>query len=101
MTDENSRWILLKSSALTGLKNLQDQRLGFDLIYADPPFAEDFYETTLQGLSQSKVLNNDAVVVVEHFHKTVLRKNYDKLKFYKDRRLGDSCLSFFRIESPL
>jgi len=101
MTDENSRWILLKSSALTGLKNLQERGLGFDLIYADPPFAEDLYETTLQGLSQSNILNNDAVVVVEHFHKTVLQEKYDKLKFYKARRLGDSCLSFFRIESPL
>jgi len=36
--------------------------------------------------------------VVEHFHKTVLQKNYDKLEFYKDRRLGDSCLSFFKFE---
>jgi 16S rRNA G966 N2-methylase RsmD len=56
------------------------------------------YEATLLGLSPSGILRRDAVVVVEHFHKTVLRKNYDKLKFYKDRRLGDSCLSFFKFE---
>jgi len=39
--------------------------------------------------------------VVEHFHKTVLLKNYDKLNFFKDRRLGDSRLSFFKFEDSL
>ena len=96
--EEPPRWDLLKSSALTGLKTLKDRGLGFDLIYVDPPFAASLYEPTLLELSSSGVLRRDAVVVVEHFHKTVLRKNYDKLKFYKDRRLGDSCLSFFKFE---
>ena len=96
--EEPPRWDLLKSSALTGLKTLKDRGLGFDLIYVDPPFAASLYEPTLLELSSSGVLRRDAVVVVEYFHKTVLLKNYDKLKFYKDRRLGDSCLSFFKFE---
>lgn len=101
MTDENSRWVLLKSSTLAGLKMLNEQGLGFDLIYIDPPFSDGLYEPTLQGLSLSNLPHSDAVVVVEHFHKTVLQEKYDKLKFFKDRRLGDSCLSFFRFEDPL
>mgnify|MGYP001483557304 CR=1 FL=1 len=99
--EEPPRWDLLKSSALTGLKTLRDRGLGFDLIYVDPPFAASLYEPTLLELSSSGVLRRDAVVVVEHFHKTVLLKNYDKLKFYKDRRLGDSCLLFFNFEDSL
>ena len=99
--EEPLRWDLLKSSALTGLKTLKDRGLGFDLIYVDPPFADNLYEATLLGLSPSGILRRDAVVVVEHFHKTVLLKNYDKLKFYKDRRLGDSCLLFFNFEDSL
>ena len=99
--EEPPRWDLLKSSALTGLKTLKDRGLGFDLIYVDPPFAASLYEPTLLELSSSGLLRRDAVVVVEHFHKTVLLKNYDKLKFYKDRRLGDSCLLFFNFEDSL
>ena len=98
MTGDNPRWDLLKSSALQALKTLKDRELGFDLVYVDPPFADDLYEPTLLGLAASEVLRPDAMVVVEHFHKTVLQKNYDKLEFYKDRRLGDSCLSFFKFE---
>ncbi|MBC8287288.1 MAG: 16S rRNA (guanine(966)-N(2))-methyltransferase RsmD [Nitrospinae bacterium] len=93
------RWVLLKCPALAALKTLQER--DFDLVYVDPPFADDLYESTLLGLSSSKILGQDALVVVEHFHKTVLQKNYDKLEFYKDRRLGDSCLSFFRLAGCL
>ena len=99
MTGDNR--ILLKSSALAGLKALKERGLDFDLVYVDPPFAEDLYEPTLLELSRSQVMRRNAVVVVEHFHKTVLLENYDKLKLYKDRRLGDSCLSFFSFEDSL
>jgi 16S rRNA (guanine966-N2)-methyltransferase len=97
----NDRWVLLKTTALAGLQTLKERGLDFDLVYADPPFADDLYEPTLLGLSPSGILRPDVMVVVEHFHKTVLQKNYDKLELYKDRRLGDSCLSFFRFEDSL
>ena len=90
------RWDLLKYTALKALKTLH--KLNFDLVYLDPPFSDGLYEPTLLGLSSSGILRQDTLVVVEHFHKTVLHKNYDRLKFYKNRRLGDSCLSFFRLE---
>ena len=99
--EEPPRWDLLKSSALTGLKTLKDRGLGFDLIYIDPPFADSLYGPALLGISPSGILRRNAVVVVEHFHKTVLLKNYDKLNFFKDRRLGDSRLSFFKFEDSL
>jgi 16S rRNA G966 N2-methylase RsmD len=59
------------------------------------------YEQTFLGLSPSGILRQDAIIVAEHFHKTVLQTNYDKLGFYKDRRLGDSCLSFFSFNDSL
>ena len=99
--EEPPRWDLLKSSALTGLKTLKDRGLGFDLIYIDPPFADSLYEPALLGISPSGILRRNAVVVVEHFHKTVLLKNYDKLNIFKDRRLGDSRLSFFKFKDSL
>ena len=93
------RWVLLKHPAITALKSLQKR--SFDLVYLDPPFADDLYGSTLLELSSSGILRNNTLVVVEHFHKTVLFKNYDKLEQYKNRRIGDSCLSFFRLEDFL
>ena len=93
------RWVLLKYPALTALETLKEQ--SFDLVYLDPPFADDLYGQTLRGLSSSGILCKNTFVVVEHFHKTALHKNYDKLELYKDRRMGDSCLSFFRLKDSL
>ena len=93
------RWALLKHPALTALNTLQERN--FDLVYLDPPFANELYGPTLRGLSSSGIVCKNTLIVVEHSHKTVLHKNYDKLALYKDRRLGDSCLSFFRLEDSL
>ena len=101
MTGDSPRWVLLKSSALAGLKTLKERNLSFDLVYLDPPFADDLYKTTLLGLSPSGIVRQGAIIVAEHFHKTVLQKNYDKLNFHKDRRFGDSCLSFFSFSDSL
>jgi 16S rRNA (guanine966-N2)-methyltransferase len=101
MIGDSPRWALLKSSALVGLKTLKEQNLSFDLVYVDPPFAHDLYEPTLLGLSPSGILRQDAIIVAEHFHKTVLQTNYDKLDLCKDRRFGDTCLSFFSFNDSL
>ena len=101
MTGDSPRWVLLKSPALVGLKSLKERNLSFDLVYLDPPFSDGLYEPSMLELSPSGILRQDALVVAEHFHKTVLQKNYDKLELYKDRRLGDSCLSFFSYNDSL
>lgn len=96
--DQTMRWDLIKSDALESLSLLREKAMAFDLIYVDPPFADDLYEPCLTRLSDSGILKEEAWVIVEHFHKTDFQERYAKLKTFKDRRLGDSCLSFFKIE---
>jgi 16S rRNA (guanine966-N2)-methyltransferase len=96
MTDQITRWQFMKQGALQALPVLQEQGARFDFIYVDPPFADDLYQPTLSALEG--VLKNDGWVIVEHFHKTELQESYGRLKSFKDRRLGDSCLSFFQLE---
>jgi len=97
--DQTSRWELIKSDALESISVLKEKAMAFDLVYVDPPFADDLYESCLTRLSGAGILKEEAWVIVEHFHKTGLQERYGKLKTFKDRRLGDSCLSFFKIES--
>ena len=88
----------MKQGALQALPVLKENGSRFDLVYVDPPFADDLYEPSLTALADSELLKNDAWVIVEHFHKTKLRETYGRLKSFKDRRLGDSCLSFFELK---
>ena len=96
--NQTERWELIKSDSLDSLSTLRGKGMVFDLIYVDPPFSKNLYGPCLSKLSDSAILKEDAWVIVEHFHKTGLQERYGKLKTFKDRRLGDSCLSFFKIE---
>ncbi len=97
VTEEQiTRWQLIKQDALESIQILKEKDARFDLIYVDPPFADDLYQNSLTPLAD--ILENDGWVIVEHFHKTKLQESYGRLKSFKDRRLGDTRLSFFEIE---
>ena len=92
---KSKHWILLKSNALHALKVLAERGHQFDLVYVDPPYADELYEDTLTALARSGLLEEDAQVIAEHHHKTVLLENYDRLNLFKTRQIGDTCLSFY------
>ena len=94
---KSKNWILLKSNALHALQVLAERHHQFDLVYVDPPYADDLYEETLTALARSSLLAETAQVIAEHHHKTVLLENYDKLTQTKTRQIGDTCLSFYEI----
>ena len=90
-------WVLLKSSALHALQVLQEKGVRFDIVYVDPPFADDLYEGCLEALARSDLLTEFSLVVAEHHHKNALREKYDKLTCQSERKLGDSCLSYYQL----
>ena len=98
VNNQTERWELIKLDALRGLSVLDSKGSLFDLVYVDPPFGKNLYQSCLSLLSDSEVLKKEAWVIVEHFHKNKLQQSYGRLKAFKDRRMGDSCLSFFKIE---
>jgi 16S rRNA (guanine(966)-N(2))-methyltransferase RsmD len=92
---KSKNWILLKSNALHALKVLAERHHQFDLVYVDPPYADDLYEETLTSLGRSSLLTESTLVIAEHHHKTILLDSYDKLSLTKNRQIGDTCLSFY------
>ena len=88
-------WILLKSNALHALKVLEERHHQFDWVYVDPPYADNLYEETLIALAASALLADGAQVIAEHHHKTPLQERYDRLALIKERKIGDTCLSFY------
>lgn len=94
--DRIDRWQLIRQDALEAIQALKGKGTRFDFIYADPPFTEDFYQNSLALLAD--LLKTEGWVIVEHFHKKKLQESYGRLKSFKDRRLGDTCLSFYEME---
>ena len=92
-------WELLKMGALQALPILEKKSFKFDVIYIDPPFAENLYEKCLIDLSKSQLLKEEALIVVEHHNKNVLQELYGKLLLNDQRQSGDTSLSFYGVKN--
>ena len=92
-------WELLKMGALQALPILEKKSFKFDVIYIDPPFADNLYEKCLIDLSKSQLLKEEALVVVEHHNKNVLQEIYGKLLLNDQRQSGDTSLSFYGVKN--
>ena len=58
-------FVILKNDYISALNNFAKENIKFDLVYLDPPYASDFYEKTLKLLDDYKLLNKNAIIVLE------------------------------------
>lgn len=93
----SKNWELLKMDALKSISTLSAKGKQFDWVYLDPPFDANLYDSCLTQLSDSTILENNATIIAEHFFKETLSDNYGLLKRYREKKIGDSCLSFYTI----
>lgn len=71
----------------------------FDLIFLDPPYGSDLGELALEEISKTNIIEQKGLIIFEHFHKSEINREYGHIKLYKQKRLGDTCLSFFDKEN--
>lgn len=71
-------------------------RQPFNIAFFDPPYVAD-YEAVMDwfGANTAKLLFDDACLIVEHYRKKELKKEYGTLRRYRALNQGDSCLSFY------
>jgi 16S rRNA (guanine(966)-N(2))-methyltransferase RsmD len=82
-----------KNDAFSFLKSTKQS---FDLIFADPPFQEINHKELHQLLTDSYVLAQDGILIIEHQKKT----NLSDLKFFKEtKNYGNISFSFFSKEN--
>jgi 16S rRNA (guanine(966)-N(2))-methyltransferase RsmD len=92
-------WELLKMDAFQVFPMLEKKALKFDVIYIDPPFADNLYEKCLIGLSKSQLLKKKSLIVVEHHNKNILQEIYGRLFRSDQRQSGDTSLSFYGLKN--
>jgi 16S rRNA (guanine966-N2)-methyltransferase len=69
----------------------------FDIIFFDPPYAED-YELVLSFIAEQErqLVSDGGIVIVEHYKKKELAEEFGPLVRYRTLKQGDSVLSFFK-----
>ena len=108
LIEQNLKWIgldinqpeiqLIRTDAIQGINQFQQQSETFELIYLDPPYDSDLYMQCLSCISDTGVLATSGILLVEYRKHTKLPSISGRLCCYRTKQYGDTCLGFYRIE---
>ncbi|MDD5287847.1 MAG: 16S rRNA (guanine(966)-N(2))-methyltransferase RsmD [Dehalococcoidales bacterium] len=70
----------------------------YGIVLMDPPYADTSIVDLVEHLANSKLINEDSVVVVNHSSRFPLNAKYGALSLFKEHRHGDSTISIYRKE---
>lgn len=82
-------------SAIDKLKTRNEK---FDVIFMDPPYYENLFVNSLEKISESKLLKEDGIIVVEHDTKEKLPDCAGELIKQKSKKYGNTTLTFYVVE---
>jgi 16S rRNA (guanine966-N2)-methyltransferase len=71
----------------------------YDVIFLDPPYADDKVGDLLVNLDGAKYVTGATLVVVPHSSRSNLGDFYGALRRIKEKKHGDTCISIFRREA--
>ncbi len=80
-----------QADVFTYLKNWESED-GFNLIFADPPYAMNGLGSLPTLILSKKMLKEKGVLIIEHSNKFSFK---DHVSFLEQRVYGQSCFSFF------
>ncbi len=93
---------VVDSSVLSALQRLAaEQAEKFTWVFVDPPYAAGEVEPVLTMLSGGQLLENGAVVIVEHDRRHLPPESVGALEMVDRRFYGDTGLSFYRRHREL
>lgn len=93
---------LIPADALAAIAKLESERAAsFDLIFLDPPYAnERDYHSVLHTLERSPLLNDSSILIAEHRKTFSLPEAIGRLQRFRTLKQGDAALSFYRFAEP-
>lgn len=70
----------------------------FDLVFIDPPYNDGLYEKALRTVFESKILEQDGIVAVEHPSDIDIGEANDLYRLSNRRKYGNTTISFYKGE---
>lgn len=83
-----------KKDSLECIDYLAGEKLKFDIIFLDPPYGKGLARKSLLRISDYDILVG--ILVIEHHKKEELPEDKGSLILFKQKRYGDTVVSFYR-----
>lgn len=99
MTKEEDRFYLMQMPANKAIQQFSEQKVFFDLILLDPPYAEQEIMKQLTALAQADLIAPEAVAVCETDKTIELPETIDKFVQRKRQVYGMSAVTIYDWEA--
>ena len=67
----------------------------YDIVFLDPPYRSELLRKALPRIASSDIITAETLIIVEHHHKQMIEKIAVDLRLLRQRRYGETALSFF------
>ncbi len=74
----------------------QETHRGFDVIFADPPYAQNISFSVLEFINNSSLLTQNGLLIVEEKHTVKLPSSLSTLELTDRRVYGETAFCFYR-----
>lgn len=90
---------ILLGNALSEIKKLSSKNIQFDLVFLDPPYKMNLIDPVLAALSESQLVHEDTLIVVEHSLDEEVPESIGGLTKFNERKYGKTTkISFLKLE---
>ncbi len=84
------------------IKTCGERGVVFDVVFCDPPFEKiadipAMYSKILQAISDSSIINEDSVILVQHYHTNIMPERIGRLIKKDTRKYGTNSLSIYNV----
>jgi 16S rRNA (guanine966-N2)-methyltransferase len=90
-----ARTRVLPMDAGRGLRRLSADRERFDVVFLDPPYETGVVKGVLASLEMDDLLAAGGLMIVQHFTKRPPGVPSERLRVTRDRRFGETTLTFY------
>ena len=86
---------VFKLNAGKAIDGFKEKRVKFDIIFLDPPYGRELAKNCLIKIDACDILAKHGFVIAEHFMKDEMPEKTDNLRLFKEKKYGDTILSFY------
>lgn len=76
---------------LVALNLFEKEKIKFDFIFIDPPYNTELYDTVLEKVKNSTIINENSIIILEHNKKINICDEYE---IVKQKKQGIKMLTF-------
>lgn len=84
--------IVIKNDYMNALSELKNTK--FDIVFLDPPYKDDYINSSIKYLLDNDMLNSKALIICEYDRD--IKKEYNLLDEVKTKKYGDKFVTIFK-----